>query len=341
MALPEHLPHRLPAGLCVFGFACAAGLAGAGTPRAHPQPLSGLDLLRLAAESGLSWVELPLSMLGDLSPEGLHAWRARGEALGLRFVVAGGRVSAESLGRELQVAAVLGAPAARCTLSGVLCGDRRGFPGGWKEHLRHCERELEAALPEAERLGIAIAIENHQDVDSHDLFQLCRRFESRYLGVTLDCGNPLAVMEQPVEFAERLAPYLRHAHLKDYTLHHAPNGFRLVRCALGQGVVDFPALLHLFDAQEWPITRNIELGALLARQIPILERSWWDELAPRDAREILPALGLVWEQMEPVGGEWRTPWERELPAEEVAAWEHEEYAASVAYLRTLLAPTAV
>ena len=39
-------------------------------------------------------------------------------------------------------------------------------------------------------------MENHQDAASADLLALCRRFESRYLGITLDCGNPLAVMEE-------------------------------------------------------------------------------------------------------------------------------------------------
>jgi sugar phosphate isomerase/epimerase len=205
--------------------------------------------------------------------------------------------------------------------------------GGWRSHLAGCIQELEQALPEAERLGIAIAIENHQDADTEDLLALCRRFESRYLGITLDAANPLAVMEEPLEFARRLAPYLRHCHLKDYRIYPAPNGFRLVRCALGEGVTDFPALFRLFDEQEWPITRNIEMGALQARLIPMLERSWWDEFSARDARDILPALELVWNNLRPSEEEWRTPWEREADSEELACYEWEQFETSVRYLR--------
>ncbi len=49
--------------------------------------------------------------------------------------------------------------------------------------------------------------------------------------------------EDPVEAARASAPLIRHVHLKDYTIHFAPEGYRLVRCAAGDGVIDFPAIL--------------------------------------------------------------------------------------------------
>lgn len=335
MALPFHNPGRLPAGLCVFGMTYSAGFTWADTPKANPRPHTARDLITTAAESGLSWVELPGRMLEDRSDAGLFELRDFAERLGIRFVVPGGQVRAVELRRDLELAVSLGAPVVRCTLSGVLCGDRRGFEGGWPNHLRRCEAELDDVLPDAERLGVAIAIENHQDANSDDLLALCGRYESRYLGITLDCGNPLAVMEDPVEFATRVAKYLRHAHLKDYRVHPAPNGFRLVRCAVGEGAVDFPALFRLFDAQEWAITRNIEMGALQARQIPMLERTWWDEFAPRDARDILPALQVVWKHFRAADEEWRTPEERDTEPEELLAYEWDQYHRSVDYLRGL------
>jgi 3-oxoisoapionate decarboxylase len=335
MALPPHPPDRLPAGLCVFGIPYLCGITWAGTEHANPRPLTAADVVCLAAEDGLSWAEMPARMLGGAEPEALRHLRDFAEVRGVRLVLAGGKLDAETLLRELPLAAELGSPVLRCTLSGVLCGDRRGFPGGWRSHLRRCAEALEQVVPEAERLGVAVAIENHQDADSDDLLALCRRFESRWLGVTLDTGNPLAVMEEPVEFAARIAPYLRHAHLKDYRVHHAPNGFRLVRCALGRGVIDFPALFRLFDAQEWPVTRTLEMGALQCRQIPVLEPSWWDEYAPRGPRESLATLAAVWNAMRPAGEEWRTPYEQGASGEALAAWEWEEHRASLEALRGL------
>lgn len=312
----------------------------AGTPRANLNPLSARDVIVLAADSGLSWVELPLRMLDDGASDSLRDVGAFARDRGIRFVVPGGQVSAEDLRRHLEVASQLGAPTVRCTLSGILCGDRRGFPGGWRARLRFCEQELAAVLPVAEHLGVALALENHQDADSADLLALCERFSSRYLGITLDCGNPLAVMEDPVAFAVRIAPYLRHAHLKDYTAHPAPNGYRLVRCPLGAGLVDFPALFRLFDAQEWPITRNIEMGALQARLIPMLEPSWWDEYGPRSAQSTLPALSRVWNALRPAAEDWRTPWERDAPTEELLAYEWDQYNESLATLKRLCGSSA-
>jgi sugar phosphate isomerase/epimerase len=333
MALPPHAPDRLPFGLCVFGLTYACGLTWAGTPRANPKPLDIRALLAVTEAGGLSHLEVPLRLLGD-RPD-LRALRQAADEQGLRFVVAGGILLAGGLGRDLAAAAELGARVVRFTLSNVLCGDRRGFPGGWSAHLAACEKALEEWVPEAERCGIALAVENHQDADSEDLLRLCRRFESCFLGVTLDTGNPLAVMEDPVAFASRLAPYLRHAHLKDYTLHAAPNGCRLVRAPLGEGVVDFPALLALLDAQEWPITRSLEMAALQARLIPFLERGWWDEYPARDARDVLPALEVMWSRLQPADAEWRTPFEREADPDALLAYEWDHHARSLAYLRRL------
>jgi sugar phosphate isomerase/epimerase len=332
MAIPPHPSGRSPVGLCVFGFPYVCGLVWGGAEHANPNPLTGRQLIDLAVDSGLSYVEMPVRMLGGTDPSELSTIRAYAEARDIAFVYPSGTVNAERLAADLEIAHRLGARVMRCTLSSVLCGDRRGFPGGWKAHLDHCARELEAVLPQAERLEIAIAIENHQDADSEDLLRLCRRFESRYLGVTLDCGNPLAVMEEPLAFARRIAPYLRHAHLKDYRVYRAPNGCRLVRCAVGAGVVPFPELIALFDEQEFPITRNIELGALQARQIPFLEPTWWDELSPRTVGEILPALSVLWNNCRPQEEEWRTPYERGLVGEPLAEYEWAEFRASLQWL---------
>jgi sugar phosphate isomerase/epimerase len=333
MALPPHPANTLPAGLCVFGLTYACGMTWSGTAKANTKALTGRQVIERAHWDGLSHVEMPAAMLGDLSREGLKETRAFAETRGIRFIVPSGNVLSGKLEQDLLTAAALGAPAVRCTLSSVLCGDRRGFPGGWKEHLKACRAELEKRVAEAERLKVAIAIENHQDADSADLLDLCGHFESRYLGVTLDMGNPLAVMEHPVRFAERLAKYLRHAHMKDYRIYHAPNGFRLVRCAMGEGVIPFPELFKVLDAQEFPITRSIEMAALQARQIPFLERAWWDEYAPRDVRDALPALDATWPHLRPLDEEYRTPFERDANGPALLAYEWGQHEKTVAYLR--------
>ena len=315
----------MPAGLCVFGMTYRCGLAWP----ANPAPLDAAAVIDLAANSGLSWVEMPRAMLAAAGPPA--SLRAYAGERGIRFVVAGGLVGDDLL-EDLRLAAELGAPTVRCTLSRVLCGDRREVEGGWDALLRTRIGQLERLVPEAERAGVAIAIENHQDADSDDLLRICRTFESGCLGVTLDCGNPLAVMEEPVEFARHIAPYLKHAHLKDYRIVPARAGFRLTRCALGEGAIPFPALFDLFDAQEWPVTRNIEMAALQARLIPWRDESWRQQYPARDWIAGA-AVRFIAEHAGDGTAEWRTPVEQGARAEDVAAYEDQQYHASLDYLR--------
>jgi sugar phosphate isomerase/epimerase len=317
----------------------ACGFAWAGTAKAIPRPLDVFALLDLAAARGMESVEFPAGLLPDRTPETLRRVRRLAEQHGLLLVLAAGRVDGGQLDDQLDLARALGAPTVRCTLSGVLCGDRRALPGGWRAHTEVCASAIEALLPRAEALGIALAVENHQDADSEDLFGLCRRFESPYLGVTLDTGNPLAVLEEPVEFAERVAPYLLNVHLKDYWVSRAACGARLVRCAVGRGVIDFPRLYALMARTERPVTRGLELGALHARLIPFLEPSWWSEHRPRPAPTLLGALAILWNAARPAEVEWRTPLEQDAPGPELAAYEWEEFEASLAYLAALGTPS--
>src|SRR5262249_51233867 len=158
------LPERLRAGLSVYGLTYACGFTWAGTPKGNPRPLDAFAVMDLAAARGLESVEFPVPrMLPDDTPETLHRVRAHAERLGLTIIVAGGRVEREHLFQQLQYAEALGAHTVRCVLSGILCGDRRSLPGGWPQLLENATRELEAALPAAERAKIALAVENHQD----------------------------------------------------------------------------------------------------------------------------------------------------------------------------------
>ena len=206
------------------------------------------QLMDMAVEHGLGGVEFPPDdCLPDLNPSSLERARARAEESALFVVADGGQVEAEMLRRLIPAAANLGASTLRVVMSGVLGGDRRPLSGRWNAHLAGCRDVLREALPLAEEHGVVIAVENHSDATSHDMRWLCEELDSAYIGITLDVGNVLAVCEEPFGYTERLLPYLRHVHLKDYTIHPSDEGYRIARCSLGSGVVDYPGLLSLID----------------------------------------------------------------------------------------------
>lgn len=202
----------------------------------------------MAVEHGLAGVEFPPDdCLPDLAPSTLEEARARAAQKGLFVVADGGQVEREMLEHLIPAAAGLGASTLRVVMSGVLGGDRRPLSGRWHAHLATCRDILSEALPLAKEHGVVIAVENHSDATSHDMQWLCEQLDSEHIGITLDVGNVLAVCEEPFGYTERLLPFLRHVHLKDYTIHPSEEGFRIARCPLGAGVVDYPGLLSLID----------------------------------------------------------------------------------------------
>lgn len=295
-------------GLCATGLPWTAGFVGAGTPRGNPRPLGPLGLMDLAVRLKLTSIELPVGGMpvsdGLATAEDLGA---AARARGLGFVASSSRATVESLTAHCEFAKAAGASVVRCILSPVLCGDRRSLgEGGWEKLMVESIDILRAVVPVARRCGVRIGVENHQDATSEDLIRICEAVGDACIGVTLDTGNPLAVAEDPVEFARRILPHLVNVHLKDYRIVKAPGGLRLCHCAIGAGVVDFGTLFTLFDRKP-EVKRNLEMAWLGERHIRVLEEGWWDGYLPRTARDVVPFLRL-WQDREETG-EWRSPWD--------------------------------
>lgn len=321
-----------------------------GVRAAHP--ITPLDLAVAAREMGLAGIEVPLSRVAPVfdgktveQSWSLEELKERLDSDGMRLVADYGIVvdqTAEHLCDYLRLAASMGAKVVRAILSNLLCGDRRALECGWEARLEAVAARLREALPVAEELGIALALENHQDATTDDMFRLYEMSgRSPAFGVTLDTGNPLSVGEEPVEAAQRLAPLIRHVHLKDYTIHFAPEGYRLVRCPAGQGVIDFPAILAAVRANGHDVIPGIEVAAQATRTIPLLEPGWWECHPNREAHSLLGALRILWEKGRPAGGPYSSAWERGADSAEVLDEEWRVLRGSVEYFQTLAARAVV
>lgn len=321
-------------GLCAWSFTAAHRQAGTA-----PDPLTAAGLVALAEDRGLRSVEHSAEAFERLDPDERDRLVGHLRGAGIRLVLdCGWNASPEEIGADLARVLVLGrqvgARAVRTTISHCLEGDRSRYGRrGWKDHLGRLVAPLRAAARVAEDLDIPFGIENHQDICSAELEWLLEQVDSPRCGVVMDCGNALAVGEHPAAFAERVLPYLVHVQLKDYAVHPTPSGWRFVRCALGGGVVDWPDLVARFDAGAPGVTGCIELGAATARHVRILERDWWETYDPRPRDDLLDALRVLHAASQPPGADWRTPHERDEPAEVCAAYELAQLDASVEYLR--------
>lgn len=343
----------LPIGVCAYAIPYSIGFIGRDTPRAVARPLSGYDLLDLAQRLDLGGVEMPLELIAPATgnaqlpdPAALEAFAATTADRGLTLTVDTLPLTADALPQHLELAARLGVRVVRTMLSWVLCGDRTPVGGyaGWRALLDARIATLKAIAPLAEKLDIRIGVENHQDATSDELVELCEAVGSSHVGITLDTGNPLAVGEDPVRFAEKILPYLVHVHLKDYRVARTQAGLRLFHCPIGAGVVDFAGLFARFATKPehagQPIVKNLELAMLGERHIRLLEDDYWAGFGPRPIAETLPVLRLreAAPALEAVESDWLTPWDRGDDAQ-VSPWELESLAQSAANMRRLLEST--
>jgi 3-oxoisoapionate decarboxylase len=315
-------------GLAVYGTVFSMGLH----PASGRPTISVQQLMEQALSAHLQGVEIPVSLLKD---EDIPAIARAAREQGLFITLATGGYAAEPLSESISLAAQLGAETVRTVVGGAkIGGDRRPLAGRWQPFLQEVLIQLKEATVSAEKAGVNLAVENHQDLASEELLWLCESIGSARFGINLDTGNPLATAEEPLDYFRRVAPYLKNVHLKDYAIYLSEEGYRLVRCPLGQGVIDFPALFKILAASRPDITMSVELGALEARHIRVLADDYWPDYPPRSAAHLAALLRFVQAHARPVG-DWRTPFEREESAEAIIAYEQHQLAASLAYLAAL------
>lgn len=116
------------------------------------------------------------------------------------------------------------------------------------EFARNLDPVLREALRAAEDQGVVLAIENHGDFNADAMLRLLDRMDSPNLKVTLDTGNLLAVKDDPVEGARKLAPFVAATHIKDLVIEQSElTGSPTCSCTpTGRGLVNVPAILdHL------------------------------------------------------------------------------------------------
>jgi len=283
----------------------------------------------LALAASLEGVELPVSLLQN---EDIAAVRRYAQEHGLFITLAASGYDPDTLTEAINLGAQLGAGTVRTVVGGAkIGGDRRPLAARWQSFLEEVLAKLGEATAAAERAGVNLAVENHQDLASEELLWLCQSIGSQRFGITLDTGNPLATAEDPLDFARRVAPYVKNVHLKDYSIYLSEEGYRLVRCPLGQGVINFPALFGILTHACPDVSMSIELGALEARHIRVLADDYWPAYPPRSAAQLARVLRFVQANARPAG-DWRTPFERGEPVEAIITYEEQQLAASLAYL---------
>ena len=172
------------------------------------------------------------------------------------------------------------------------------------------KRSLELAEPIARRLGVRIAVENHKDFETAELVEMMQAISSPQIGVCLDTGNSLALLESPLEVVRQLAPYTLTVHFKDIAVHLTEDGFEMAEVPLGQGMLDLPLMIREIQAGAPKAEFHLEMMTRDPLSIPCLHESYWASFPNKPGTDLVRTLTLVKQRGLPA-----LPRVSELPAE--------------------------
>ncbi len=306
-------------GLNPYGLTYHLGLQGSGGPRANPDGRGLEGFIAIAREIGARSIELHNAWLVPMSDAELRALRERLDGLGMQPIISHG-LPWEPHEGAVRSAVALGADLIRTPLTPVLCGDRAAKGEQWPAMVASARTKLKDLARAAAAADLTIAIENHQDFGSRELLDFCDEAGPN-VGLCLDTGNTFPVAESPIDFARRVAHRVRHVHFKDYRAHWTDEGYRLVRCAIGDGAVPFVEVAAILAEHHDTLTASLEPGALEARHVRLFTPDWWTGYPARSAPELARCLQAARRNRLADDADWRTPWEHNTDGETLVRYE--------------------
>ncbi|HVX11676.1 MAG TPA: TIM barrel protein [Pirellulales bacterium] len=158
---------------------------------------------------------------------------------------------------------------------------------------RRSWRSLTLAEPVVAKHRMRLAVENHKDWRVDELLAWLKRLGSEYVGVCLDTGNSIALLEEPQAVVEAYAPWTMTTHLKDMGVAEYDEGFLLSEVPLGQGFLDLPRMVAAIRQARPAARLNLEMITRDPLRVPCLSDGYWATLPQIPASELAAALGRV------------------------------------------------
>lgn len=191
---------------------------------------------------------------------------------------------------------------------------------------------LQLADPILSKHKIRLAVENHKDWRAKELVSILQQLDSEWVGVTLDFGNSIALMEDPMEVVQTLVPYVFSTHVKDMGVEEYADGFLLSEVPLGKGILDLPKIVSLCKKQNPNVTFNLEMITRDPLEIPCLKQEYWATFGNVSGNELARMLRMVKQHTYASG----LPRFSQLTHEEKLAAEEENILSCLAYSKNSL-----
>ena len=262
-------------------------------------PVQFLDYL---SSIKLTWamISLPAAVVGDEAA--IRQIREHADRLGIKLQLAHGSVCPssrsfnaklgtveEQVTRALKASQIFGARCMRCIL------------GGDPERSQiemHVDTMVKAIRPLRSRIvdsGVKLAVENHGgDLQAREMKMMIETVGRDVMGVCLDSGNPVWMLEDPHMTLETLIPYAETCHVRDSAVWKTPEGIAVRWVNMGEGNVDIDGWIRKFIQAKPGLPIIFEnLVSARPRVHAIYDPKFWDNWRQMPASEFSRFLTLA------------------------------------------------
>ncbi|MFN0169692.1 MAG: sugar phosphate isomerase/epimerase family protein [Bryobacteraceae bacterium] len=259
------------------------------------KPRDTIEFLDRCHHLGAGGIQASLS---SMEAAYLRRLRARLDQNGMYFEVMASLPKNDVAAFEgaLQAAKAAGASCVRTACLGGRRYETFATLDEWRAFVAESKKSLRLAVPLAERHRLPLAVENHKDWTAEEFVPLLREYSSEYLGVCLDTGNNLSLLDDPMEVVEALAPYAMSTHVKDMGVSADRDGFLLSEVPFGEGFLDLARMIQTIRGKRPKTRMTLEMITRNPLRIPCLTEKYWATFPERNGRYLARVLRLVSER---------------------------------------------
>jgi len=279
-------------GVCTYSYNIHWKAARDGHPKARFK--NPLEFLEYCHRLGAGGVQIGL---GSRDADYAAKVRAKAEAYGMYFE---GQVSLPQndsdtalFDSDIRAAREAGAEVVRAAMLSGRRYETFDSAEAFRQFAEKSWQRLTLAEPIVRKHRVKLAIENHKDWRVTEQLEMLKRLGSEYVGINVDTGNNIALLEDPMETVDALAPFAFTTHLKDMAVQPYQEGFLLSEVSLGEGFLDLTRIVERLTKANSNIRFNLEMITRDPLRIPCLTEKYWATLAGVPASALAAALTMI------------------------------------------------
>jgi sugar phosphate isomerase/epimerase len=258
-----------------------------------PHTKSAYDFLEYCSSLGAGGIQIGLD---SLDGEYLDKLRRRAEELQMYLEVDVGLPQGDNVTEFERAVAAAKRAGALCMRSACLNGRRyENFSrlDQWRDFVAASHKRIAKAVLVVEKYRTPLGLENHKDWTADEMLALLEYHSSEYLGVCLDTGNNISLLDDPMDVVMKLAKYAVTTHFKDMAVQECPQGFLLSEVPLGEGILDLGQVVTTIRAARPRARLNLEMITRDPLTVPCLTKEYWVTFPDRNGEYLARTLAMV------------------------------------------------